>query len=175
MKKIIIAFLMLLPLMAYSQKIEKNEVDEFTKKKVISTNWEKLKNGNSLTGENYLYFKVTSINEALAFHLKWITNEMLSITEGSELMFKLSNDSIISLSALDSKIAGKGEGSPGFLMSGILGINNIYTGSDILSLAGDAITTKLRIYTTGGYVDLEIKESDAKKINKAFKLIQNAK
>ena len=99
---------------------------------------------------------------------------MLSIREGAKLMFKMSDNSVITLNSLSHAIAAKGDGVTGLSMSGILGISCIYNGSDIDAFAKDTYLTKLRIYTTDGYVDIDIKEKDAQKINRAYKLMKEA-
>lgn len=174
MKKLLLVLLVLLPIVLNAQKIEKNEIDDFTGAKTVYTNWEKFKTGNGITGRNNLMFRFTSIDGVEAFHLKWVTTEMLSIREGAKLMFKMSDDSVITLLSRTYSIAAKGDGVTGLSMSGILGINCIYSGGDIKLFAGDNFLTKLRIYTNDGYEDIDIKEKDALKINKAYNLMKQA-
>lgn len=174
MKKILLLLLLTIPLLSFSQKIEKNEIDEFTGKKTVYTNWGKFKTGNGLTGQNNLMFRFTSLDGVEAFHLKWVTASMLSISEGAKLMFKMSDDSVITLESLNYAIASKGDGVTGLSMSAILGVSCIYYGADIKMFSGDSYLTKLRIYTTNGYVDIDIKEKDALKINKAYKMMLEA-
>ena len=174
MRRLLFVLLVFFPILMCAQKIDKNEIDEFTGVKTIYTNWEKFKTGNGLTGKDNLMFRFTSLNGVETFHLKWVTCEMLSIREGAKLMFKMSDNSIITLTSISYAIAAKGDGVTGLSMSGILGISCIYDGNDIEAFAKDSYLTKLRIYTTDGYVDIDIKEKDAQKINRAYKLMKEA-
>ena len=174
MRRLLFVLLVFFPVLMCAQKIDKNEIDEFTGVKTIYTNWEKFKTGNGLTGKDNLMFRFTSLDGLETFHLKWVTCEMLSIKEGAKLMFKMSDNSIITLTSISYAIAAKGDGVTGLSMSGILGISCIYGGSDIEAFAKDNYLTKLRIYTTDGYVDIDIKEKDAQKINRAYKLMKEA-
>lgn len=171
MKNLLIVLMLLFPVLAFSQKIEKSEIDDFTGNKVVYTSWEKIKGGNAMTGRNNLMFMLRYENGTKYFHLKWITAEVASISDGAKLMFKLSDDSVVTLNSISYVLSGKGEGVTGLSWSGILGIHAIYKGDDISKFAGNAIASKVRIYTSDGYIDIDLKDKDAAKINKAYALL----
>lgn len=171
MRNFLITLFVLFPIFAFGQKIDKSEVDDFTGNKVIYTSWEKIKGGNGLTGKNNLMFMLRYENGKQYFHLKWVTAEVTSISDGAKLMFKFNDDSVATLNTTSFVISSKGDGVTGLSMSAIEGIHAIYVGDDISKFGGTAIATKVRIYTSSGYVDIDLKDKDAAKINKAYELL----
>ncbi|PXV61245.1 hypothetical protein CLV62_12578 [Dysgonomonas alginatilytica] len=174
MKNLFIVLFLLFPILAFSQKIEKNEVDDFTGNKVIYTSWEKIKGGNVLTGRDNLMFMLRYENGTTYLHLKWITVEITSISNDAKLMFKFNDDSVATLNSISHVLSGKGEGVTGLSWSAIMGIHAMYKGDDIIKFSGDAVATKVRVYSTDGYVDIDIKDKDGAKINKAYSLLTAA-
>lgn len=59
MKKILLILLFIFSINSFAQKIEKNELDEFTKDLIIETEWQ------TLTSEfgGYSYFRIKKIND----------------------------------------------------------------------------------------------------------------
>lgn len=174
MKKILLIVFAITPLLAFSQKIDKCEIDDFTGKKTVYTSWTKIKMGNAMSGRNNLMFRLSSVDDKIRFHIKWITVDVTSIREDAELMFKLNDDEVLTLNAASYAIAGKGEGVTGLSWSAIVGISATYKGADISKFGDDTYVSKLRIYTSDGYEDIDIKEKDAKKINKAYAIMIEA-
>jgi hypothetical protein len=156
----------------FSQKISKNIVDDFTGGKVIYTSWETLNMGNF--GTNHLFFRFRYENNMVYFHLKWITDGVTSVNKDANIIFKFNNDSICTLHSLSYTLAERGGGAVGISMSAMMGLDLIYVGNEMNLFLTDHYVSKIRIYTTDGYVDMNIKEGNAMKINTAYKLLMEA-
>ena len=173
MKKIVLLFLALLPVFVYAQKIDKSIIDDFTGSKVIYTSWETLNTGNFMDANNHMFFRFRYENNTIYFHLKWITRDILSVDKGAKIIFKFNNDSLCTLHSLSYTISERGGGSIGLSMSALWGLDLIYVGDEMNSFLMDHFVTKFRIYTNSGYVDIDIKEGNAVKINKAYSLLED--
>lgn len=155
-----------------AQKIEKNEIDDFTGDRLIETKWDRLNMGNGITGKNHLYFKIVNINKEEGLALKWVTDEYFEVESESTLLLLQKDKTVEELLSVGNSYAEKGGGATGLQMSAILGLTLIYSG-DLSFLEDDNNpVTKLRIDTNKGYVDINIKDTNAKKLNKAYKLVK---
>ncbi len=166
MKKIIF-LLFLLPAFCFSQncKYSKNEVDEFTGKSIKTTKQVIVYNG--LFGG--LAFKFTKINSSSYLEMGFSELSIITIEKGGALMFILKNGEKIELSAIESKVATPYTSQT----STIWGIEMDYfiSDNDLLKLISSPIS-KLRIYTKQGYIEKEVRENKAVKIQEAAKCIK---
>jgi hypothetical protein len=127
----------------------KETIDEFTKSKIRETKLFTVASGLS-QNVNFQLSKVDS-----DFHLT-IRYEVLGfsplvIEKGSELMLKLTNDSILTVYALETSVAGsKGGGGKTTQLFGRYTVT-----SEQLSILGNVPSTKLRFITTSGYIEKE--------------------
>jgi hypothetical protein len=159
MKQLII--LALIPFAVYGQKITENKKDDMTGHTIIKTSKERLTGMSS----NWIKAGVIKINNAEYLALT-ISNggSFFIIREGAELMIKLDNDSIIkgysnSLESANDGVGGKQA-------------DCIYKFANTEPLKSKNIS-KIRVYTTEGYVDFDVKKGDI--IKKEFELIASAK
>ena len=170
MKKILL-FLFISSFM-FAQEIEKNYKDEFTGSQIIKTDWEFLNNASKGFSAK---FRISKINENYYLDLKMMIGssnpKVFSIHEGDKLMFKLSNDEILELLSESSEVTCTGCGSTGLVGSAAQGINISYsiTEEQFQQLKSTPVA-KLRIYTTDGYVENDVKDKHAKTIQKTFQL-----
>jgi len=167
----IAAMAMCVQISMFGQKIEKSQIDNFTGEKVVYTSWERIKMGKGATGENNLLFMFRHENNTNYLHLKWITAEILSVLDDARIMFKFNDNSIITLNSIYSVVASRGGGVNGLSWSNAIGLEAIYKGSEIGGFAKQLVVTQMRIYTTKGYVDIDLNDKDAQKINRAFQLL----
>lgn len=173
MKKLLLliaASLFMLPL-CYAQEIEKNEVDEFTGNRVITTSWEKLTYKMSFV--SYARFKVIDDDIYLNVKMMQGNGSVFAIAEEAKLMLMFEDKSVLELQSLTYEIASRGAGAIGLAGSNAHGINATYvTGQDDwLSVLQKELITKVRIYTTDGYIDTDVRNKDAIKIRAAANLI----
>jgi len=160
MKKLLLLLLLMLPFTAFSQKIKSDKVDDFTGKRVAYTSWEKLAGG---LFDNLMYrFRVNGTNRYL--DVEWNVGKVTACNKGDKLILKLFNDSIIEFkntayTITESKLISK----------------SIY---EILDITYEVPTgeleyypLKLRLYTTSGYYDLNIKEKNAETFVRSFNLL----
>jgi hypothetical protein len=166
MKNIFILFVFL-PVFCFSQncKYSRNEVDEFTGKSIQTTKQVIVYTG--LFGG--LGYKFTKINNSRYLEMGYSALSIITIEKGDALMFILGNGEKIELSAIESKVA-----TPYTSQSStIWGIEMDYfiSENDLLKMINSPIS-KLRIYTKQGYVDKEVRENKAFKIQEAAKCIK---
>ncbi len=138
------------------QKIAENRIDDFTKHHVIRTDWEAL----SREGGFYTHIRVSSIDHIIFFDLKWLhDNEIGAINEGARIMFKMTNDSIVTLHTLEGVVSCRGCGAVGFAGSTGYGYQlSCSMGGQELSMLSKLPVKKMRIYLPDGYVEYDIKE-----------------
>lgn len=174
MKKIIILALIILGIFntCYAQSIVENKTDEFTKATVKISSWEKL--FMKFEGNSTCYFRITEVNHIQYFELKYMTSKLksnvYSVQENSELMFKMNNDSIITLNAIKYSISEKGGGAINMAGSSAWGIHIRYSidKKDVENFKYGF--SKIRLYTTDGYI-----EEDNIKMDNSLKLYNTLK
>jgi hypothetical protein len=153
----------------FSQGINRHETDDFTGEKIIATTWDQL-NASGLSCKNVLLFKFRLENGTQYFHLNWISNGIITVSDGEKVMFKMKDGSIIKFNNLSHVIASRGGGSTNITCNDAYGVSLILK-SDLALLSDENnLIEKVRIYTTDGYVDIDIKEKLAKKVFALYKI-----
>lgn len=171
MKKILcVVFVSLFSLCVFSQKLEENKVDEFTKKSIKRTSWEKL-----MYSTTTLHARISKVDSLVFFEFKFMDpwKKIFSVKEGSELMFKLDNDEILTLKTIGDTYSSVGAGAIGLNGSGTYGVNLIcdLNPKNIEMLSNHKIV-KVRFNTSSGYLEYDIKEKYQDVVMKELKLIQ---
>lgn len=166
MKKILLLLLVSIPI--YSQKIVENKVDEFTKKSIVRTDWEKI----SSTSELYLNVRVNKIDSISFLELRFFTNGVASIDKNHDISFMLDNGEIINLHSAQYEISNYGDGAIGIVGSNVLGlgIECLLTETDIEKFKNHTIT-KVRINTSVGYFQNDVKSKFSEKFKGLFQLV----
>ena len=164
--------ILLFPIITFGQKLEENKVDEFTKSFVKRTSWETISPFN-MSNRFYAFTSFRKINNIylLDFKMTLRNDAVFSINKGDNIMFKTS-DSVIIMSNSNYKISCKGCGVKGFTGSGLEGIEVVYeiSESDVKYLISNKIK-KIRVYTSDGYVEEDIKEKYAEMFIRQLKLV----
>jgi len=166
---LIITMLTLISLQSFAQKLEENKVDDFTNKSVKRTSWETL----YTTFTANAYFRISNIDNTKYFDFKYQNGTVFSIDNGQELMFKLNNGDIVKVVNLNYTLTCTGCGAKGFTGSGAQGIEVSYPISDeqLKELKANKIV-KVRFYTNDGYVENDIKDKAAEKIEQSLSLVE---
>lgn len=170
MKKLFTLILFFVTLSTQAQKLSEH-VDEFTGHKIKKTSVDYLRESFtfsiavSIQQINDDYFMVAAINIG--------TNKYFSISEGTELMFKLENGEVVTLKALESQVSTRGGAYTGrFAGSNAVGLTGKYLLSEEnMEAFKRSNVAKIRIYTTDKYYDDEVKSSKADAVKKAVTLI----
>ncbi len=152
----------------YCQEIVKNETDDFTGKSIKETSWISLQRSN-----DYSYTRFRKIDNTYTFDYKLMYNgQVFSVDKGDKLMFKFLNNEIMELENNEYAITGIGNGATGLIGSSAMGIylHFMVDESQIKKIADNTIQ-KVRLYTTDGYIEGEIKEKLYKKFKKQAELI----
>ncbi len=158
--------------MSFGQHLTTNKIDEFTKSAIKETSYESL---TSLTFNSSVlsYFKFVKVDSILYLKLLFATGtKVFSVRKDGEMMLKLSNDSILIFDNLKYTISCEGCGSKGITGSVYEGVelSFVVNNSQYNQLKNYKVA-KLRIYTTNGYVESEVKDKHSETILKAISLI----
>lgn len=147
-----------------SATLAESYVDEFTGNTIRRTAWQQILN----PWEKTSYFRLSKINNKLYFEFKLVLGEVFAIREGQEIMFKLSNDSVVALANTNFEVTCVGCGSTGMWASNAHGIHVLYlVDNESLKKLQDFFAIKARIYTTDGYIDETLRSQDQNKIRNA--------
>ena len=163
MKHLRLLFLMLciIPMLASAMKIEKDEIDEFTGKRTVITSWESICNKNIS-----IRFRMQNGINILDF--KMFYNGAIVISNNDELLFKSTTDSIVSFMPNGTYSGTIGGGATGLMGSGAWGITAAYEGN--FSFFSDNTIRLMRIYSSDGYIDKKLSDSDGKKLQRLYEL-----
>lgn len=127
---------------------QQNEVDKFTKKKVIST-----KAHASLFGAmvDYIMFRSVDGNCFLDIHSS-VDNSFGAVPEGASLLFRLANDSVVEATAAHLAIA-----APAYVGTHIVFFFDATYSMELTALEQLASTpvVGMRIYHTDSYSDID--------------------
>lgn len=150
----------------FAQKIVKNEKDAFTGSHVVETSYTAISDGFNCA--------LRTVNDTRTLLAVFnCGDEVYTMEEGAEFMFKLQNDSIITLYNLKDAIAEYWSATIGSTHISHFNLYTKYILSDeqIKQLQTTPITV-VRFHTTDGYIDNEVSNKHAKKLLKLFNLIK---
>jgi len=154
-----------------AQKIKTDKVDDFSGKRIIETDWmlvyAKLFNS--------FYFSFKSVEQIKCLKIEWVHPEDIrAVNDGENIVIiKLTNGEVVNFANSSFQVSSKGGGAHGFGSSAANGLTLTLMSFDIDKL-GMFLIEKVRIVTTKGYFDFEIKEKNAKKIQQAYLLLQES-
>lgn len=153
---------------SFGQKLEENKIDDFTKDSIKRTSWESLY--STISGNAHYRFSLVNDNET--FDFKLMLDRIFFIDKDMQIMFKLQNGDIVTLNNLEYTFTCKGCGATGFIGSEAQGIEVSYPISkhQVEKLKAGKIV-KVRVYTSDGYLDENVKEKNAAKIIASLNLL----
>jgi hypothetical protein len=165
--------LLFLSLSVHAQKVITDKKDEFTGNIVRETSVEKLAHPVKMSGFAY-NFSAKKVNGHYFLDLRMMSlnKQVFAIRKESKLMLLLKNDSVITLLASDFEVSGKGKAGSGLSAQNAEGLRMNYPISEeeiAMILRSDI--HKIRVYTSDGYTEQEIKEAGSEKVKKAFGLL----
>jgi hypothetical protein len=157
-----------------SQKLELNELDEFTGVSVKRTSWEYFTRG--MKNKTSSYFRISKLDSTYYFDLKIALqpSKVFSISDGEKIMLMLDDKTVYKLDNLEYTVSSTGAGAIGLSGSGMYGVNISCISAEDRNFEKlkTNLITKVRIYTTDGYVEDEVKEDFAKKVMTAISLVE---
>jgi hypothetical protein len=171
MKKItliLFAFLIGVTFKSSGQKLEVNKTDDFTKKLVKQTSWESL--ASTIIVNAHYCFSLTGDVET--FNLKLMMDKVFFINQDQQIIFKMDNGDIITLTNNAYSITCTGCGAVGFAGSAAEGLEVSYhlDNDQIAKLKAGKIT-EVRIFTTTESFDVDIKGKNATKVQASLNLL----
>lgn len=172
MRSSILLFMLLagLTINAQNCKYAKNEVDKFTNKTILETKQDALGISGMGLGftSGYSFYK-SDDDKYIKFHFT-TTGSLFAIREGDNVMMKLENGEVLSLKFSESVIADSSYNS--MLKTTIHSLKTLVklTDDDIETFKNNKIVD-IRIYTTDGYIDDDVKEKRAVKFQQLLKCI----
>lgn len=172
MKKINLLLLGLTASITYSQdcKYKRNEVDEFTKHKILET-----KEGIFTISGMGLGFSVgyslLKINDQRILKFNVVSPSIFTLQKGSEIMFKTDAENTINLIFPESVIA-NGLYNNALKATHWSGSIQIYLTEENYQRLLNEKLLKLRIYTSAGYIDDDINTKRDNKFKEQLKCIK---
>jgi hypothetical protein len=163
--------LLLISVSSFAQKLTENKRDDFTNKGIKQTSVEKLARSSKMSGFSY-DFSIRKVDSTYLFNVRMMSFGVYSIAKYDKFLIKLKNDSIITLYNPEYEISGRGRGSSGLSGSNTQGTSIYYPITvDQINQILQSDITKIRVYTTEGYSEEDVKESASDKVKAAFKLV----
>jgi len=170
MKKIIIALILVFTTFGYSQncKYEKNEVDEFTKNKILKVKGSDIFRTSMFTG---LSFQMSKINDIKFITFALVSKNAFVLEEGNDkLMFKTKDGRIINI-AFNKTIVSEIQNMPN-VGTLFFAHQNVKLTDDLISQLNDIEIIKARIYIKDGYIEEDVKKKSFKNISTDLKCIE---
>jgi pimeloyl-CoA synthetase len=169
---------LLLPLLlfcstAFAQKLITDKTDEFTHHKVKETSIEILAHPFKMSGFSYDFrFKKVDEDVYLNLRIMLMSNSVFAIKDGRVLLLKMQNDSVIELKNSDYTISKRGAAGNGLSASNCEGASLYFSLSkeDIEMIKNNKII-KVRLYTTDGYTEQDVKAAADKRVKDALALV----
>lgn len=153
--------LVMMPLMFKAQKIKESKKDDMTGTYIIKTSYERITGGVS---SNWIKASVSSYNKSFFLDMNSsFGGAFFIVRKDADITIKLDNDSIIKLKTSSKAEASEGMGGKQAVVSCSLNPDQKQT----LTAHGIA---KIRIMTSEGYTDFEIKNNDI--IKKEIELVE---
>lgn len=170
--KLLLPLLILICSTAFGQHLVTNSTDEFTGKKIKETSVENLAQPFKMGGFAYK-FSFKRVNDNMYFNLRVmsLSNSVFAIKDGEVLMLKTA-DTVLKLSNTDYAISKKGGAGSGVFSSGSEGVSLYFPfNNEMVEMIKNKPIIKLRLYTTDGFSEQDIREAAAKKVKDALALI----
>jgi hypothetical protein len=175
MKKLLAIMLMLLPMLAWGQKIARQEVDKFTKQSVIETSSEKIADFNKwkslIPDPSEVVVSIRNVDGAWIMPTSIRLDEIQKYTEEDGITLLLENDATIILKTLYTGIGAESVG----LSKNRHAFNTAFelTNEEVDNLRTNNIIA-VRVSYLGGHKDFECNKSKGEKVKKMIKLIDDA-
>lgn len=158
-------------LIAFSQTIIEERIDEFTGDTIVRTSWETLHAGFDFAS----YFRVTWINSDFYFELKLMVagGKVFSINKNDEIILKFNDGSIMKINAMKYGITSIGAGARGLSGSNAMGLEmNYFLQNRNIKILDKKLIEKMRIYLTDSYIECKLSKRNSKKIQNAVKMLE---
>lgn len=170
--KLLLPLLLIVSTNSFSQKLVTNKTDEFTGKKVKETSVETLARPFKMSGFAYT-FSFKKVDDNLYFNLRAmsLSNSVFAIKDGEVLMLKTA-DTVLKLSNVEYTISKKGGAGGGLSSGGTEGVSLYFLlNSEAVELIKNKPILKVRLYTTEGYTEQDVKSASDKRVKDALGLI----
>jgi len=168
----LLILLFAIPLSLPAQTISENKKDEFTGQHIKRTTYERFTSASKqrLWGNA----RISQIDSLIYLEIKLqLGGNIFGVSKGGKVMFKLKNGTILEVTSLSDELSTIGGGAVDMLGSKNPGLHMQCLLTDTaITLLKSSVPTKMRVYTTDGYAEADIKESFGEKISKMVTLIK---
>ncbi len=152
----------------HASKIKVDKVDDMTGNTVKRTYWDKLVMAIDYT----YYFQLSRINENYYLGLKVLLGSVSSVDKGDKLILKLENGELVNLYCMEYSISCRGCGAIGISGSEMQGIEvDFILTEEVINKLGSKRIIKLRLYTSQGYIENQVKEKNADDFIRSLKAL----
>jgi len=162
--------LLLITNLSFGQKLERDEVDEFTNSRVQETSWVIFSKKLPL----YTHIRLRKVNDSYLFDVKFLGgSKVFSVDKGLVLYLKFDDDEIIKIENSKYTIASYGAGAIGLIGSQSLGVYlKCIIDKEKLTKLQQKTVVKMRVYTSNGYREVDVKRKYAERFKKLMSLIE---
>ena len=156
--------------LTFGQKLEKDEIDEFTKSRVQVTSWETLTKKPPL----FSYARLRKIDSLYIFDVKLMGgSKVFSVEKGEVLYFKFEDDEIIKIYNTEYELSNYGAGAIGLLGSDALGVYlKCLIDNEQLKKLRNKSLIKIRFYSSNGYREVDVQKKHAEQFMTMMRLIE---
>jgi hypothetical protein len=153
MKKILINILLFITIWpVFSQNIEDDYIDDFTKEHIVRTSWIGLFDGSYY--ENYFQMEKIDSSYCLNFRMTGGLETFMTFDKGEIFFLKLDNDSIIKLKNTEFEISGTGRAALTSLSAKKVGVKmSLWITTNQMDALLNNNILKIRIQSNKGYFD----------------------
>lgn len=169
-------YLLCLPLFlaaaaVHAQRLEQNEVDEFTGNKVERTSYEILVQNFTM---NAFVAVINIDDEVYALKLKLMLSAAVHSIDKDDIFYlKLKDGTIVELRNSEYALSCTGCGARGFSGSQAPGtLTTWFLDNDKIEALRASPVASIRIYTSKGYIQSEVKEARANILSDELRLVQ---
>jgi hypothetical protein len=174
MRKVLFLLLFSIPMssICFGQKLKENKVDEFTGRVIKRTSLEYIVNEQPIFGNPFILgVQVERIDDLVVLKVELQLSSVFSIRKDQNLMLKLEEDKMVTLKNNEYVISDRYGDRQIAHINYVIGYIN--EDSETLNLIKNYKAAKLRIYTSDGYIDKEIKEKNQDIIKKCVELVES--
>lgn len=173
-KLLIVTLLCTYTITSSAQKIVKNTIDEFTKSKIVNTDYEALKQSFKASWQ----YRFRLVDNTLILDLVVVLGggTVFSVKEGQKFMLKMKDEQIITLENHEYTITSRSGAYAGsFGGSNAMGLTlHFIVNKEQQEILNTGELSKIRLYTSDGYIEDEIKSNKAETFRQCLNLIAEA-
>jgi hypothetical protein len=141
-----------------ASKILEDKVDDMTGNSVIRTYWDNL----AMALDKTYYYQLSKINENHYLGIKVAVGTICSVNKDDKLIIKFEDNELLELFCMEYSMSCRGCAAVGISGTDVLGLElNFMLSNEIVDKLKSKRISKIRLYTSQGYIENLVKEKNA--------------